>query len=191
LFAAVGWQGGIGELWHRNCYFYPDKICGFCNLEYLMKKQTKDGFTLLEIMITVGILGLLISAVTYSILRAAANSRTRTAETHLEMIAAATLQLAWDTKRWPNQALRSNPGSTEIWDISTDAAGLADNDGDYDDWQGPYYRGDFVDPWGNPYFFDPDFRVDGVMRVVVGSFGPNGRGRNQYDSDDIIVLLDD
>ncbi|MFT5473692.1 MAG: hypothetical protein ACI856_002024, partial [Kiritimatiellia bacterium] len=29
----------------------------------------------------------------------------------------------------------------------------------------------------------------GVFEKVVGSFGPNGVGRNRYDSDDIYVLV--
>jgi len=39
-----------------------------------------------------------------------------------------------------------------------------------------------------PYFFDPDYTVDGDTRAVLGSFGPNKAGPNQYDIDDIVVI---
>jgi len=46
------------------------------------------------------------------------------------------------------------------------------------------------DPWGNNYFFDTDYDVNGVgTRAVVGSYGPNGVGNNLYDSDDIYYVV--
>jgi len=119
------------------------------------------------------------------------NSRIKNAETDLEMISAAVLQLAWDTGKWPNGLVRTSPGSAEVWDISGDQSGVMGSDGSYNDWKGPYYDGETLDPWGNPYFFDPDYRISGVNQIVVGSFGPNGSGRNLYDNDDIYVRLDD
>lgn len=156
-----------------------------------MKMKRTHGFTLVEIMIVVAIVGLLATVATYAVRTAHKKALSRKAEGELEMIAMAALRLAWDTGRWPNTALRTQPGSTEIWNISVASAGLADNDGSYVEWQGPYYVGTATDPWGNPYFFDPDYRINGVDHVVVGSFGPNGVGRNVYDSDDVYVLLDD
>ena len=153
--------------------------------------KQKKGFTLVEIMVVIGILGMLAGMAAYVVSSARTRAYIRQAEGDLEMIATAALQLAWDTSRWPNKALRTQPGSTEIWNISTASAGLEGTDGSYDEWKGPYFAGNTLDPWGNPYFFDPDYRVNGVMRVVVGSFGPNGVGPNAYDSDDIYVLLDD
>lgn len=154
-----------------------------------MKK--KSAFTLVEIMIVIAIVGLLASLATLAILKAMRNSQIKSAETEVHMLATAMLQLAWDTTRWPNKALRTTPGSIEMWDLSVPASGLLDTDGSYQNWKGPYYEGNTKDPWGNNYFFDPDYSVDGVRHVVVGSFGPNGVGRNLHDSDDILVLLDD
>lgn len=150
-----------------------------------------NGFTLIEIMITVSVVGLLAAAGALTVVRGVSNSRVNKATGELQMLSASVLQLAWDTGRWPNKRLRTNPGSVEIWDISSSGAGLLDSDPAYTDWKGPYYDGETLDPWGNPYFFDPDYRVDGVDHIAVGSFGPNGEGRNKYDSDDIYVFLDD
>lgn len=156
-----------------------------------MSKQRKQGFTAIEITMVVAVVGLLASMGTYAVLRAVNSSRIANAEIELEMLSAATLQLAWDTGKMPNGQYRNNLGSIEIWDLTASGTGLMDDTSDWDDWKGPYYDGATVDPWGNNYFFDPDYYIDGQVRVVVGSFGPNGQGRNQYDSDDIVVLLDD
>ena len=151
----------------------------------------KSGFTLVEIAVVTMISGLLATLATLAIMKSFQNSRSKQTETELSMISAAVLQLAWDTGKWPNGRIRTNGGSAERWNISGANCGLLNTDGNYRNWKGPYYDGEILDPWGNPYFFDPDYRVDGVNRVVVGSFGPNGIGRNRYDSDDIYVLLDD
>lgn len=155
--------------------------------------KNKKGFTLVEILITVVIIGLLASMGSLAIMKSINNARIKTAESELAVFSTAVLQLAWDTGRWPNGTDRTQAGSDEVWDISSLESGLmmADTNNVYLDWKGPYYEGVTNDPWGNPYFFDPDFKVDGQMRVVVGSFGPNGIGRNAYDSDDIYILLDD
>ncbi len=160
-----------------------------------MKRQ--NGFTLIEIMVTVGIIGLLAVLASVTMSKARNSSLQKQTETELRFLSAAILQMAWDTGRWPNQAIRTTPGSTEVWDLSPGSCGLLSNDGSYENWKGPYYEGDFHDAWWSAkedhrvYFFDPDYLIDGVNHVVVGSFGPNGEGRNQYDSDDIYILLDD
>jgi general secretion pathway protein G len=157
--------------------------------------KSRAGFTLVEISFTVLVLGILASIASLAIINAVTDSRIKTAEIELELIGTATLQLAWDTGQWPNQAVRTRPGSTEIWDISGDAAGLLGSVAQFTGWKGPYYEGQTVDPWGNPYFFDPDYLVSGVNRIVVGSLGPDGLGKNVYGSgtgkDNIYILLDD
>lgn len=151
----------------------------------------KSGFTLVEIMIVVAIVGLLASMGMLAIRKSVKTSKIKNTQAELEMISAAALQLAWDTGRWPNGNPRNIGTSLEMWDISLPSCGLMDTDGSFNEWKGPYYGGEVEDQWGNPYFFDPDYNIGGVNHVVVGSFGPNGKGRNQYDSDDIYVLLDD
>ncbi len=151
----------------------------------------KSGFTLVEITVVTMIVGLLATLGSLAIMRSIQGSRIKNAQAELEMLSVAVLQLAWDTGKWPNGQPRTTGGSTEMWDISGDNCGLLDTDGNYGKWKGPYYDGSITDPWGNPYFFDPDYRINGINHVVVGSFGSNGKGRNLYDSDDIYVLLDD
>lgn len=154
-----------------------------------MKKR--NGFTLIEIMVVVAVVGLLAALASLAVTKSHQKAIQKQVETELQILSAATLQLAWDTGRWPNKARRNNPGSTEIWQISMASAGLMATDGSYDNWKGPYYEGSLLDPWGNPYFFDPDYFEGGIARIVVGSFGPNGQGRNVYDSDNKYEYLDD
>lgn len=158
-------------------------------------KRGASGFTLVEIMFSVTILGILAALGSYAIMTSVKKANIRQAEAERDMISASVLQLAWDTGRWPNKAVRTKPGSTEIWNISGDAVGLMGTDGAYPDWKGPYYEGEILDPWGTPYFFDPDYRTNGVMRISVGSLGPDGAGKNVYETgtgkDNIVILLDD
>lgn len=156
--------------------------------------KTKSGFTLVEIMIVVAIIGLLAGMSTLAITKSVKNSKIKTAEAELDMLAAAVLQLAWDTGRWPNGALRTSDGSAtannEMWDLS--ASGLIYGTGFGDDWKGPYYESDMLtDPWGMPYFFDSDYKIDGANRTAVGSLGPNKTGRNRYNEDNIATRVDD
>lgn len=152
----------------------------------------KNGFTSVEIAVVTLLVGILASLGSVAVMRTVDKSRAKKTEAELDILATSVLQLAWDTGRWPNGQLRNNGGSREMWDISVSYCGLMNSDGSYEDWQGPYYEGPTVDPWGNAYFFDPDYRVaDGTIRAVVGSFGPNGVGPNMYDDDDVYVLVDD
>lgn len=152
----------------------------------------RRGFTLAEIMIVVAIIGLLAGLAVPIVFKRVNGSRIKQAESDLAMISTAFLQMAWDTGVWPNGKSRAEDGdgTSERWDFSEPRCGLLATDGSHKNWKGPYYDGPLQDPWGNPYFFDPDYRRDGV-HVVVGSFGPNGVGRNRYDDDDVYVLLDD
>ena len=159
-----------------------------------MTMKNKQGFTLVEITIVVAIVGLLASLAILNISNAMETGRKKTAMTELELLSTGILQLAWDTGRWPNQEWRDEgaSGVNEIWSLV--GSGLDKNsvDGVYEGWEGPYYEGSYTDPWGKPYFFDSDYYHEGrTDRIVVGSFGPNGVGRNIYDSDNILVFLNE
>ena len=77
----------------------------------------------------------------------------------------------------------------EIWDLTTPEAGLLSATGAFTNWKGPYIQAIPKDPWGSDYFFDPDYYIDGTPLPAVGSFGPNGQGQNNYDSDDLYRIL--
>ena len=106
-----------------------------------------------------------------------------------EILGLAIEMLATDTEKWPNKRDVGDVGGLEVWDLNANAAGLTATDGSYPGWNGPYIQPVPLDPWGKNYFFDNDYDINGTDYVVIGSFGPNTVGPNQYDSDDVILVL--
>ncbi|MCX7591647.1 MAG: type II secretion system protein GspG [Kiritimatiellae bacterium] len=148
----------------------------------------KSGFTTIEIGIVLGLVAVLVAIAIPSLARIRRNARIEEARSTLEMIHAAVRQLAWDTGKWPGGTACSQR-TGECWDLTTGAAGLLSNDGRFSNWQGPYISKVPKDPWGSNYFFDSSYRINGQMKVVVGSFGPNRVGPNKFDSDDIVLVI--
>ena len=161
------------------------------------QRHVADGFTVVEILIAVLVVGLLtaIAALSYGKIRA--QIRIKQAEGEIQFLATAISQYAWDTGEWPRQPgltlvraerLRNKSQNDEVWNLTEDGVGLLSSNA-APNWNGPYIREIHDDPWGNPYFFDPDYRRDGRTFVVVASFGPTKQSKNSYDDDDIIVEL--
>jgi prepilin-type N-terminal cleavage/methylation domain-containing protein len=147
------------------------------------------GFTLLEMMFTVAVISVLLMIAIPAISKAREKTSIEKAKADVEIIAAAVQQLAWDTGKWPGAIARNVDQNPEVWDLTQASAGLLAPHAGYGNWKGPYLPEIKPDPWGMPYFFDPDYTTGGKVRVVVGSFGPNRIGRNVYDSDNIFVIL--
>lgn len=173
----------------------------------LPNKPTK-GFTLIEIIIVITIIGIISTIVLSSLNSARDKSHTALAQRELTEIRSAMEVLYSDTGTYPNGAnsyCRSSlPANNEI-DLSTDAAGLLANGGGFAGWGGPYIS-DIEDPWGNPYYLDEDYQcmasttgcggIDDVSTdsSVIVSCGPNGAlsgGSCDYDDDNIVVRLCD
>lgn len=149
--------------------------------------KRKRGFTLIEILVTIAIISLLGSLASIGVIKAMRTTKIKQAETDLAMISSAIITLADATGYWPNQTSRTKHEGRTVTDLTSDSAGLLGaNSAEYPNWNGPYCDDIMTDPWGNPYFFDPNYN----SHVVVGSFGPNGKKDND-DDDDIYILLDD
>ena len=156
------------------------------------------GFTLIELLIVIGIISLLATLSLIGYNYAKSKAKITKAEHDIAEIHQAIEMLAIDTGVWPG-----HQEINEVNDISnneicsdgctygmTDArAGIVDNDGSYLYWAGPYMEIIPDDPWGNEYFFDTDYDVDGDTVAAVGSYGPNRVGNNQYDDDDVIKII--
>jgi general secretion pathway protein G len=151
------------------------------------------GFTLVELMIVIAIIGIL--AAIALIVSSSYHTRAKVAEatSDLDMIYKAMILLESDTGQWPGHKtisqLEQGVGNNEIWDLSVKKAGLVDTDGNFPGWSGPYLPSMPKDPWGNNYFLDTDYQINTVNQIVLGSFGPNGEGPNDYDDDDVIKIL--
>jgi general secretion pathway protein G len=158
----------------------------------MQRGSSSRGFTLLELMVVVAIIATLAAVSALVARHYITKAKVIRATGDIEMIYKAIVLLESDTEEWPgHQKVGSTQpsGSNEIWDLSKPKAGLVATDGKFPNWHGPYLTSIPLDPWGNPYFFDTDYKIDGVDRVVLGSFGPNGKGRNVYDDDNIIKII--
>jgi general secretion pathway protein G len=99
----------------------------------------RAGFTLMELLVVMVILGLLAALVGPRIWKNITSSKQTTAKTQIALLGQALDQFRLDTGRYPStqenlEALRTNPG--------------------LDGWDGPYLRKAVpMDPWKKPYSF--------------------------------------
>lgn len=158
------------------------------------------GFTLVETLVVVLIIGILASIVLFHITSARQEARIVTAKQEVKNIFNSFLLLEADTEEWPDHKApgldECGGGGNEICpdgcaiSLSDCESGLVCDDGFFNDWDGPYLSAEHLfDPWGNEYFFDTDYTLNEECVVVIGSYGPNGVGNNQYDADDVVYVL--
>ena len=146
----------------------------------------RRGFTLIELMVSMAIVAILvaISVPAYSEFK----EKAKIAQADLKNLQSAIQVLATDTDQWPGPNPVGIVANGEVWDLNSPSGGIIVA-GSFPNWRGPYLPAIKKDPWGNDYFFDPDYEIAGVNYPVVGSFGPNKLGPNVYDSDDIYIVL--
>ncbi|WP_341367778.1 type II secretion system major pseudopilin GspG [Yoonia sp. BS5-3] len=121
------------------------------------------GFSLIEMLVAVAIVGLLIGVVGPAAMRQLQSSRVTTAEAQIVQLRSALDIFLIETGRYPSEQ------------EGLDA--LVDNAGNVPGWNGPYLRdGNLpVDPWGVPFIYALE---DGQVRITSlgADQSPGGTG---------------
>jgi general secretion pathway protein G len=127
------------------------------------RASRQQGFSLVEILIVVAIMGLLVGLVGPNVMGQFQTSRTKTAEIQIEQLRAAADMFAIDMNRYPTQA--------------EGLAALVAGDRSAPGWRGPYLKGGKlpVDPWGRAFRYD--VRGSEIQISTLGADGqPGGTG---------------
>ena len=126
------------------------------------------GFTLLEMIVVLVIIGLIMGLVGPRLFGQADKAKVQTADTQLKMLAGALQTMRLDISRWPTEQeglalLTSKPAESVRG------------------WAGPYLDEAVPnDPWGNPYQYAPTPAGDSPITLYsLGADGkPGGEGQD-------------
>lgn len=127
------------------------------------KKNKNDaGFTLVELLVVLAIIGLLLAVGTPQVLKYLSSAKVDAAKTQISNFESALELYFIDNGNYPSDqegldSLVRKPSSAERWN-------------------GPYIKlkGDIKDPWGNPYTYKFDTSKSEVEITSLGNDGAKG-----------------
>ena len=135
------------------------------------KRQT--GFTLLEMIVVLVIIGLIMGLVGPRLFGQADKAKVQTAQTQVKMLRGALQTMRLDISRWPTEQeglalLTTRPANADA----------------VRGWAGPYLDEAVpLDPWGQPYQYSP--QVSGDNPFTLYSFGSDGRAGGEGQDADV------
>ena len=133
-----------------------------------IKKSTQSGFSLMELMIALAVLGLIMAAVGPALMNRYKSARKKTAITSVKMIHGAVETFELDLGKIPQRLndLIKRPATNDYYDQE-----MVSN------WQdGGYIKGGKIprDPWKNKFKYN--LTPNSTNRYELYSYGPNGKG---------------
>lgn len=141
-----------------------------------MGSQGARGFTLLEMLVVLVIIGLLVGLVGPRLFSKVDQSKVSTAQTQVKLLRGAVENLRLDIGRYPT----ADEGLSLLGKAPADAALAAR-------WRGPYLDDVLpLDPWGNPY----QYAIPGAQSqpFALYSFGADGQRGGEGDAKDLGIL---
>ncbi len=172
------------------------------------EQVSKKGFTIIEILIVIAIIGILVSIILPPLRTAQDKALVASTQAELSGINTAILELYDDINLYPNSDISLCrpvvPANNEI-DLSSNNSGLVGNGLGWSGWNGPYVSS-VKDPWNGSYYLDEDYKClsatvgcrgitdSGNDSSVIVSCGPNqatADGACAYDNDNIVYRLCD
>jgi general secretion pathway protein G len=125
-------------------------------------RSGEAGFTLVEILVVITIIGLIMALVGPRVLNYLAESKVKAARIQVESFASSLDLFYLDAGRYPS--------------TSEGLAALTQRPGSIDAWNGPYLRTGLVpnDPWGHPYIYRSPGEHGAYDIISYGSDGQQG-----------------
>src|SRR5499427_5501979 len=129
---------------------------------YRPARNSERGFTLVEILVVITIIGLIMALVGPRVLNYLTESKVKAAKIQIESFASALDLYYLDMGRYPS----GNEGLNALVQASGNTSG----------WNGPYLKGAVVpsDPWGHAYIYRSPGERTAYEIVSFGSDGQQG-----------------
>jgi general secretion pathway protein G len=125
-------------------------------------RSAERGFTLVEMLVVITIIGLIMALVGPRVLNYLSESKAKAAKIQIESLGSALDLFFLDSGRYPT----SSEGLTV----------LVQRPGNFAAWNGPYLKGAVVpnDPWGNPYIYRAPGQHGAYDIISYGADGQEG-----------------